>query len=241
MTGEISMEDFSTDETLAMDFALGALCRDERRAAELRLRSDPAFRAMVEAWRADLSSLDDETPATEPPEDLWANIAAEILPIKVVIVPTKRRGLWNSLSLWRGLALGSAAAAAIAIAQIGSPPASPAGPPQLLVAALAGADGRPLLSAAYDPLRGSVVLTPATQRDDIAGKSPQLWVIEGKNPPRSLGVIDIQGPNAHAISSKQLIGLQAGATLAISIEPLGGSPTGLPTGPVVATGKLTAI
>jgi anti-sigma-K factor RskA len=33
-------------------------------------------------------------------------------------------------------------------------------------------------------------------------------------------------------------GMSAGATLAISIEPPGGSPTGLPTGPVVFTGVL---
>ena len=29
------------------------------------------------------------------------------------------------------------------------------------------------------------------------------------------------------------------ATLAVSLEPPGGSPTGAPTGPVIATGKLT--
>ncbi len=108
------------------------------------------------------------------------------------------------------------------------------------MAALAGADGKPLLSAAYDPLRGAVVLTPATQRED-EGKSAELWVIEGKNPPRSLGVIDIKDPNKHVITSEQLRGLESGATLAISIEPYGGSPTGQPTGPVVATGTLRAV
>lgn len=235
-------DDFGADETLAMDFALGALGRAERRAAELRLRSDPAFRALVEAWQADLSPLDDQTAAVAPPATVWAGIAAEITPVKpVAAAPVARAGLWNSLSLWRGMALGATAAAAIAVAQIGSAPPPPGAPPQMLVAALVGADGKPLLSAAYDPLRGSVVLTPATQRDDTAGKSPELWVIEGDKPPRSLGVIDIQGPNAHAISSKQLTGLEPGSVLAISIEPLGGSPTGQPTGPVVATGKLTAI
>jgi anti-sigma-K factor RskA len=29
------------------------------------------------------------------------------------------------------------------------------------------------------------------------------------------------------------------AVLAVSLEPPGGSPTGAPTGPVIATGKLT--
>ena len=33
--------------------------------------------------------------------------------------------------------------------------------------------------------------------------------------------------------------LQQGATIAITVEPRGGSPTGAPTGPIVASGALT--
>jgi anti-sigma-K factor RskA len=33
--------------------------------------------------------------------------------------------------------------------------------------------------------------------------------------------------------------MAAGATLAISVEPKGGSPTGQPTGPVILSGKIT--
>lgn len=232
----------SADEQLAMDFALGALGREERRSVELRLRSDTAFRALVEGWQARLAPLDEMTAPVAPPPGVWDSIAAEIAPVRRVASATAepaKPGLWNSLALWRGLALAGTAAAAIAIAQFGSGSPAQDGS-QVLVAALAGADGKPLLSASYDPLRGAVVLTPATPRDD-AGKSAELWVIEGDQPPRSLGVIDTKGPSAHVISSKQLKGLQAGATLAISIEPLGGSPTGQPTGPIVATGKLSAV
>jgi anti-sigma-K factor RskA len=35
--------------------------------------------------------------------------------------------------------------------------------------------------------------------------------------------------------------LSATAALAVSLEPPGGSPTGLPTGPVIASGKLTKL
>jgi anti-sigma-K factor RskA len=249
MTGQNPADDLdppgiSTDELLAMDVALGALGREARRAADLRQRSDPAFRAMVDDWTARLSPLNDATLPMLPPAGVWQGIVDEISPAASTPVqraaPAARSGWWYNLSLWRGLAFAGAAAAAISLAQIGPPPPVPGAPPQMLVAALAGADGTPLLAAAYDPLRGAVVLTPATQRDD-AGKSAELWVIEGKNPPRSLGVIDIKGPNAHAISSQRLAGLQSGATLAISIEPLGGSRTGLPTGPVVASGTLSAV
>jgi anti-sigma-K factor RskA len=38
-----------------------------------------------------------------------------------------------------------------------------------------------------------------------------------------------------------LAGFGPGTTLAISLEPQGGSPTGLPTGPVVAAGKAAQI
>ncbi len=231
-------EPFDADEALAMDMALGALGRDERRAAEARMRSDPAFRARVEDWNARLAPLADGIAPVVPAATLWAAIEAEIAPSpRRATAPSPRTGLWNSLALWRGLAMAGVAAAAIAITQI-SPPAG--APPQMLVASLAGDDGKPLIAAAYDPLRGAVVLTPATHRDD-GRKSPELWVIEADKPPRSLGVIDIAGPNAHAISAQRLAGLHSGSTLAITIEPLGGSPTGRPTGPVVAKGVLSAV
>ena len=247
MTTPEDMDDMSADETLAMDFALGALDRADRRAADLRLRSDPAFRALVDDWTSRLAPLDGETADVVPPAEIWAAISAEISPslrpaAAPAAAPVARPSLWQSLTLWRGMSFAGVAAALVAVAQVNppAPPPVPGAPPQLLVAALAGADGKPLLSAAYDPLRGAVVLTPATQRQD-EGKSAELWVIEGKNPPRSLGVIDIKDPNKHVITSDQLRGLESGATLAISIEPYGGSPTGQPTGPVVATGTLRAV
>jgi len=244
MTAREDMDGMTVDEVLAMDFALGALDRNERRAVDLRLRSDPAFSAIVDAWTTRLSPLEDATAGVVPSADIWSAIEAEIAPAprRPATAPDAAKpSLWNSLMLWRVASVAAVAAALIAVAQVGpAPPPAPGAPPQLLVAALAGADGRPLLSAAYDPLRGAVVLTPATQRQDD-GKSAELWVIEGKNPPRSLGVIDIKDPSKHVIASDQLKGLEAGATLAISIEPYGGSPTGQPTGPVVATGTLRAI
>ncbi len=237
--GEDIIPGLVPDEALAMDFALGALGRAERRSAEARLRSDPAFRALVEAWQAELSPLTAEVGEAAPPVAVWEAIAAEIEPVPLrQAAPVAASGLWHSLMLWRGLAFAGVAAAAIALVPVAPIPVAP--PPGVLVAALAAPDGTPLLSAAYDPLRGAVVLTPATQRDDV-GKAAELWVIEGDKPPRSLGVIDIKGANAHVIPPQRIAGLAAGSTLAISIEPLGGSPTGLPTGPVVATGKLTAV
>jgi anti-sigma-K factor RskA len=238
----------TADQQLAMELALGALPRAERQAAMLRLRSDQAFRADVERWQALLSPLDDETAPELPPSNVWQGVLAEIAPTPTPqrAAPAARTGLWNNLSLWRGLGLAGPALAALAL-MVANPAAPPAlvpasvtAPPALLSASLADATGKPLLAATFDPLRGTVVLTPATSRSDT-GKVPELWVIEGDASPRSLGVIAINAPNAHAISSQRISGLQPGSVLAISIEPIGGSPTGLPTGPVVATGTLSAV
>jgi anti-sigma-K factor RskA len=156
-------------------------------------------------------------------------------------------GWWNSVGLWRGLAFAGPVLAAVAVAVLVQPdavapgvPATVAGGPAL-VATLADADGRPLIAAAYDPASGQVRFAPVAAGDQsTAGKVPELWVIEGKNPPRSLGVIDIAAGRSQAIPRDRLAGLKAGAILAISIEPTGGSPTGAPTGQVIATGKLSA-
>jgi anti-sigma-K factor RskA len=228
-------------EVAAMDVALGALDREARRAAEARMRSDPAFLAEVERWQALLAPLVDELDPVLPPASVWAGIAAETAPHATPTpAPALRKGLWHSLPLWRTLGLAGPALAALAlvIATPSQPPVAPgAPPPALLSASLKAADGTPLLAATFDPLRGTVVLTPANG-PDMQGRVPELWVIEGETPPRSLGVIALAAPNAHTVPSSRLSGLQPGVTLAISMEPIGGSPTGLPTGPVIATGTL---
>jgi anti-sigma-K factor RskA len=244
----------TADEALAMDYALGALGRADRKAADLRLVGDPAFRALVEQWQGLLAPLDDATAPVVPPAAVWAAIAAETTAtvarpaMAPVPAPAKAQGWWHNLALWRGLGLGAPVAAALAVVMLAPSDSLPggavdpvalAGGPQLR-ATLAGADGKPLLAAAFDPASGQVRFAPVAQSDTGAGKVPELWVIEGNSPPRSLGIIDISAGSAHSIPRDRLAGVKQGAILAISIEPTGGSPTGTPTGPVIATGALTA-
>jgi anti-sigma-K factor RskA len=66
----------------------------------------------------------------------------------------------------------------------------------------------------------------------------ELWAIApGSTRPRSLGVIPASGEMK---ISPLPADLRDGATLAISVEPMGGSPTQQPTGPVVFTGSVKA-
>jgi anti-sigma-K factor RskA len=56
-----------------------------------------------------------------------------------------------------------------------------------------------------------------------------------------MGVIPINQRVDVPVKADILAGFGPGVTLAISLEPKGGSPTGAPTGPVVAAGKATPI
>ncbi len=53
-----------------------------------------------------------------------------------------------------------------------------------------------------------------------------------------LGVFQDQGDGSIVIPPDMRGRLKDGVTLAVSLEPFGGSPTGKPTGPVVASGKI---
>ena len=67
----------------------------------------------------------------------------------------------------------------------------------------------------------------------------ELWAIApGAARPRSLGVIP---PSGELKLSPLPPDLSDGATLAISVEPLGGSPTQQPTGPVVFVGSVKSV
>jgi len=65
--------------------------------------------------------------------------------------------------------------------------------------------------------------------------SLELWYIAGDAAPRSLGLV---ADGALPLPTPALFENAEGATLAVSVEPRGGSTTGAPTGPVVYSGRL---
>ncbi|RVA20427.1 anti-sigma factor, partial [Mesorhizobium sp. M7D.F.Ca.US.004.03.1.1] len=147
--------------------------------------------------------------------------------------------LWSSLAFWRGLAAAAVAALAIYIAvPILNPPVEQ--PQARLVASLAAEGTDVKYLAVYDAVHHEVGLSHVSG-ERAAGKDFELWMIEGKNPPVSMGVIPA-GATAHiVVSPAAQQKLAQGAVLAVSLEPAGGSPTGQPTGPVVAAGDLKSI
>ena len=92
--------------------------------------------------------------------------------------------------------------------------------------------------ASWDPAARQLVLAVAGDMPADPSHSHELWVIPAGGKPRSLGTMPA-GRQMHMRLADALAQLlQQGATIAISVEPPGGSPTGAPTGPVVVSGAL---
>lgn len=142
-----------------------------------------------------------------------------------------------------------------------APPPQPQGPPpaqqtppqqQTVPPPVEQPEPSPVLIAAVasEQEPGSVAVTFVAERSELlvsaagfepaAGRDRQLWIIPAGGSPISLGLVE-QGPASERRLPQRLAGrFRAGATIAVSVEPPGGSRTGQPTGPVVATGQLSA-
>jgi len=226
------------DDMIAAEYVLGVLPNDERQTAARRIDSEPDFARLVDRWEVHLSPLAEAYPQVEAPASVKAAIDRRLFSASTpssVAAP----GIWSSLAFWRGLAAAAIAALAIYIAvPYINPPV--AVPETRLVASLSadGSDVRYL--AVYDAAQGEVGLSHVSG-ERAAGRDFELWMIEGGNAPVSMGVIPV-GATAHLkISPEAQAKLATGAVLAVSLEPAGGSPTGQPTGPVVAAGDLKNI
>jgi anti-sigma-K factor RskA len=69
----------------------------------------------------------------------------------------------------------------------------------------------------------------------------ELWLIPAGDKPHSLGLIEPGRPVRLDVPRDLAARITTDAALAVSMEPPGGSPTGQPTGPVIASGKLTRL
>jgi anti-sigma-K factor RskA len=72
------------------------------------------------------------------------------------------------------------------------------------------------------------------------GSDYELWALPKGAAPVSLGILPAAGTSSRTLTLMQKQALALSAQVAVSIEPLGGSPTGQPTGTIVYVAPLRA-
>ncbi len=202
------------DDALAAEYVLGVLDLAERAAVEARIKRDAGFSALVTAWETRMDGMNDDF-ADVPAPDLLPRIEARLFPAPARPAPARRFGFgWLS---------GAAVAVVLALATVAT-----LAPPRLdRLVTLATADRR--LSYEVTHFGDTLQVTRVAGVPAVPGQVHELWLIAPGASPVSLGlladqplVIDYPVP-------------PDGHVFAVSVEPEGGSPSGLPTGPVILT------
>lgn len=241
-----SPDDGSEDLRYA-EYVLGVLDADARTAVQHEIATDSRAAAEVARWRQHLLPLVEDVPAAAPPEYVWARIQSKLgspaVP-RAEIPSAARSGWWNSLSLWRGFALGAAAVAVaciIALIVIPRTAFTPSATPvaAYMASAITQDNGQVGWTATMDLQHARMVVVPAKPQTIPTGRAPELWLIPAGQKPIAVGMIASSGATAIALSPALIARLGPNAALAVSIEPPGGSPTGQPTGPVIGKGSIS--
>lgn len=233
-------------QVLAAEYVLGTLHGRARRRFSRLLGTDAALLAEVRIWEARLAELNHGIAAVTPRAVVWASLAHQInalrkvTPIRAAAAPAPRADLWRSWAL-----LSTAASAILGLAlwqQLQKPPQVITKTetvrvevlvqaPLPYVAMLQPAGSEAKWKVSLYPEKGLIkVVTDGHYLIDENAKSLELWVV-AKDGPHSLGLLPTQGDGEMPMPKD--IKVEGDLTLAISLEPRGGSPTGKPTGPVL--------
>ncbi|SDA34890.1 anti-sigma factor domain-containing protein [Sphingomonas sp. NFR15] len=228
-------------DVAAAELALGVLEGEERATALRRVLAEPGFAQRVETWRVYLAQLFDVWTEVAAPDGVFERVERSIDAPFAAAAPARGR-FWPMVA-----GLTSVAAAGLLVFVVARPPQEP--PPShapvvaptqpLLVASLAPTAKGTAIAAVYDSGRGVLRLTAA--ETPAAGRSAELWVIGADKTPHSLGLLSAGATTRVTPASAIRRQLTVGATLAVTIEPAGGSPTGLPTGAIVLKGDLSRV
>jgi anti-sigma-K factor RskA len=218
-------------DRLAAEYVLGLLryrarARFERLCEELR----PALAARI-GWEDRLLPLSLALAPVVPSASRWSRISNAIASMydggTAPLVGARRRaGQW-----WWPAAL---AASLIVVAVFIGKLSFRSAPTWQPVAILAPANAAPLWRLERSADATEVKVSAVGPVSLSAGKRYELWILpRGAGNPVSLGLLPNQGELERPLTPAQRMLLLAAGQVAVSVEPAGGSPTGLPTGPVV--------
>jgi anti-sigma-K factor RskA len=219
---------------LVAEYVLGLVDGAEHDRVGALIEGDPALQRERDFWIARFGALNADFEEVPVPPRLLGAIEARAFGDK------PRVGFWDNLVLWRTIAAGALAVAVIAVGfGVLKPAPDVSSLTTQLVAALEEEGSNVKFVALYDGATGMVRLT-ALSGDAVADKDFELWAIQGGKP-MSMGVIPVNARSEVGMSPEIAAGWGEGSVLAITLEPKGGSPSGAPTGPIVAKGEVTRI
>lgn len=228
----IPEDDLGGDDILAAELSLGLLSGDALSQAERRARTDMRFAGLVEDWDIHFSTLAETIAPVTPPKGLFKKIAAKAY-------PESAQRIWHKLGILPAfIGAGAAALVLILALQFGNY-MQPETPVPSLVAEMVAEDQSIIVAAAY--VGDSNTLFVEWQAGErLPDRDVELWLVaEGEA--ISMGVLSNDGLVTEVSVPEELQDLLVGGALAVTDEPIGGSPTGVATGEILAVGPITTL
>ncbi len=231
-------------EGLAQRYVVGTMSYRARRRFAQILYAQPRAREKVLAWEERLAPLVLGLAPVQPSQLLWQRILRDI-----------HRHPQPSVPAWKQYVAGASTAllvAAIGITSFGWWRAAHQ-PPQTVVETVVKTVVEKVVEVIPDPAAISVIVDGAdtiwvariyekSARLDIevqtaprehTDKDYELWALQADGTPHSLGLLPKSGQSSIALDSIAMSALAQSEKLAVSLEPLGGSPGLAPSGPVL--------
>ncbi|MEQ9547944.1 MAG: anti-sigma factor [Marinobacter sp.] len=219
-------------ESLAAEYVLGSLKGKARSRFERWMMESGRVRQEVWYWEEKLGLLGNQVPEREPPESVWLAIQQRLWP-QVEMSPAVPREAANKVwPVWSLFATAAALVLAVMLVQQQAPE------PTLSGAVVQADVSDPLWLVSESSRDNRLRLRPVAATSAEAGKDYELWIVPDNGNPLSLGVIPVGDVFQVELTDEARETLSQSRTLAISLEPRGGSPTGAPTGPILHVTKL---
>lgn len=237
---------------LSAQYALGTLRGRARARFEKLLRGDAPLREEVAFWHERFSEFAARLRPIAPREVVWTALektitsdARKVVPLmpRSTAVSAPSRGplvwqVWAAAATLAAVALGVGLQREQALTEslmISLDSAQNRPMPYVAVIKPAGGDAQWAITLHPDKNMMRIVLTGSKMPADVSLRSLELWRLDTQGKPHSLGLLPVTGSASHDLPMPPMPAeeLLNSLTLAISEEPRGGSPTGLPTGKVL--------
>ena len=236
---------------LAGEYVLGLIEGADLTAFDQQLETDPDLAAAVERWRVHFAAIDATAAPIEPPAALWSRIETELATLAQQAAPasvsnaasaqasrpaaaaaSRLSDWWNSLFVWRGAAL--AGALAIIVLAAGLLNALDRARRQPVMVAVLMTEASVAAAVVNTFADGRVEMVPLQAIHVPEGKALEIWTLWDRAVgPRSVGLIE-RARSTHLRLDQLPLGKDQ--LFEITLEPATGSPTGRPTGPIIAKG-----
>lgn len=231
-------------ELLAQRFVLGTQRGAARQRFAALAKARPNVRRAIGYWESRLTPLAWALEPVKPSDLAWQRVCRDLRIDRAPSGPPASGKRWPAIAAvlalvaiiagggwWRAVTRPPETVTKTVIERV---------PEAVSVAVVSSADGRPLWLTRIAPASRELTVRVVNDVERRPDNDYELWALTDAGIPVSLGILPQSGRSAVSLDDDAIAALSTSSTLAVSLEPPGGSPQATPTGPVLYTAALLA-